>query len=138
MHVPASAWVLRRNRAPTPDGRRLERQWRPACRSPSRPTLAGKNHGELYIIRIDVEEAADEYLALPYPVDGLDRLLADMPKAAEMFAFADGMQPRLKQKLSTVLSWRWKLPLPRHRRERPLARNGAMGRDWTATAGARP
>lgn len=73
----------------------------------SRPTLAGKKHAEPYIIRIDVEEAAAEYLALPYRVDGLDRLLTDMLLAAEMFAFADEMQPQLKQKLPTILSWLW-------------------------------
>lgn len=73
----------------------------------SRPTLAGKKHAEPYIIRIDVEEAAAEYLALPYRVDGLDRLLTDMLMAAEMFAFADEMQPQLKQKLPTILSWLW-------------------------------
>ena len=73
----------------------------------SRPTLAGKKHAEPYIIRLDVEDAAAEYLALPYRVDGLDRLLTDMLMAAEMFAFADEMQPQLKQKLPTVLSWLW-------------------------------
>lgn len=73
----------------------------------SRPILAGKKHAEPYIIRIDVEEAAAEYLALPYRVDGLDRLLADMLMAAEMFAFADEMQPQLNRKLPTILSWLW-------------------------------
>jgi hypothetical protein len=73
----------------------------------SRPTLASKKRGEPYIIRIDAEEAAAEYLALPYRVDGLDRLLTDMLMAAEMFAFADEMQPQLKQKLPTILSWLW-------------------------------
>jgi hypothetical protein len=73
----------------------------------SRPTLAGKKHAEPYISRLDVEEAAAEYFALPYRVDGLDRLLTDMLMAAEMFAFADEMQPQLKQKLPTGLSWLW-------------------------------
>lgn len=76
-------------------------------RHQSRPTLVGNKHTEPYIIRIDVEEAAAEYLALPYRADGLDRLLTDMLMAAEMFAFADEMQPQLKQKLPTVLMWLW-------------------------------
>ncbi|TFI58864.1 hypothetical protein E2493_07295 [Sphingomonas parva] len=73
----------------------------------SRPTLAGKKHADPYIIRLDVEEAAAGYLALSYRVDDLDRLLTDMLMAAEMFAFADEMQPQLTQKLPTVLSWLW-------------------------------
>jgi hypothetical protein len=44
---------------------------------------------------------------LPFRVDNLDRLLADMLMAAEMFAFADEIQPQLKQKLPTVLAWIW-------------------------------
>lgn len=73
----------------------------------ARPILAGKKHAEPYIIRLDVEEAAAGYLALPYRVDGLDRLLTDMLMVAEMFAFADEMQPQLKQKLPTILAWLW-------------------------------
>lgn len=73
----------------------------------SRPTLVGKKHADPYIIRLDVEEAAAGYLALPYRAEGLDRLLTDMLISAEMFAFADEMQPQLKQKLPTVLSWLW-------------------------------
>lgn len=73
----------------------------------SRPTLGGKKHAEPYIIRLDVEEAAAEYRALPYRVQGLDRLLTDMLMAAEMFAFADEMQPPLKQNPPAVLSWLW-------------------------------
>jgi len=34
-------------------------------------------------------------------------LLTDMPMAAEMFAFADELQPQLKQKPPAVLSWLW-------------------------------
>jgi hypothetical protein len=74
---------------------------------PSTPMLAGKKHGDPYIIRLDVEEAAAVYLALPFRVDSLDRLLTDMLMAAEMFAFADEMQSKLKQKLPTVLAWLW-------------------------------
>lgn len=73
----------------------------------SRPKLARKKHAEPYIIRVDVEEAAAGYLALDYRVDSLDRLLTDMLMAAEMFAFADEMQPQLNQRLPTVLSWLW-------------------------------
>ncbi|HEY0414470.1 MAG TPA: hypothetical protein VGD66_15150 [Allosphingosinicella sp.] len=73
----------------------------------SSPMLAGKKYGEPYIIRLDVEEAASCYLALPFRVDGLDRLLADMLMAAELFAFADEVQQQLKQKLPTVLAWLW-------------------------------
>jgi hypothetical protein len=69
--------------------------------------LAGKKHGDPYIIRLDVEESAAVYLALPFRVDSLDRLLTDMLMAAEMFAFADEMQSKLKQKLPTVLAWLW-------------------------------
>lgn len=69
--------------------------------------LAGKKHGEPYIIRLDVEGAAAAYLRLPYRVDALDRLLSDMLIAAEMFGFADEVQPRLKQKLPPVLAWLW-------------------------------
>lgn len=73
----------------------------------SRPMLSGKKHGDPYIIRLDVEDAAAGYLALPFRVDSLDRLLTDMLMAAEMFAFADEVQPQLKQKLPTVLAWLW-------------------------------
>jgi hypothetical protein len=73
----------------------------------SRPLLAGKKHGAPYINRLDVEEAAAMYLALPYRVDTLDRLLTDLLMAAEMFGYADEMQPLLRQKLPTLLSWLW-------------------------------
>jgi hypothetical protein len=73
----------------------------------SSPALAGKKRLEPYIMRLDVEEAAAEYLALPFRVERLDRLLTDMLIAAELFAFADEMQTQLKQKLPTVLSWLW-------------------------------
>lgn len=73
----------------------------------ARPTLAGKKHGDPYIIRLDVEEAAAGYLALPFRVDSLDRLLVDMLMASEMFAFADEMQPQLKQRFPTLLAWLW-------------------------------
>lgn len=70
-------------------------------------TLTNKKHSEPHIMRLEVEEATASYLRLPYRVDALDRLLADMLIAAEMFAFADERQPQLKQKLPTVLSWLW-------------------------------
>lgn len=73
----------------------------------SRPLLVGKAHGEPYIPRLDVEAAAASYLALPFRVEMLDRLLADMLMASEMFAFADEIQWRLKQKLPPVLAWLW-------------------------------
>lgn len=73
----------------------------------NRPTLAGKKFGEPYIIRLDVEECVSTYLALPFRVDSLDRLLIDMLMAAEIFAFADEVQPQLQQKLPTVLAWLW-------------------------------
>ena len=59
--------------------------------------LAGKKRLEPYILRLDVEEAAALYLQLPYRVPALDRLLADMLIAAEMYAFADEVQPILKK-----------------------------------------
>lgn len=73
----------------------------------SSPRLAGKKQDEPYIMRLEVEGAAGAYLRLPYRVDALDRLLSDMLMAAEMFAFADEMQPQLKQKMPTVLAWVW-------------------------------
>jgi hypothetical protein len=73
----------------------------------SSPRLAGKKHGEPYIMRLDVEEAAGIYLRLPFRVDGLDRLLTDMLMAAEMFSYADEVQPQLKQKLPPLLAWIW-------------------------------
>ena len=73
----------------------------------SRPLLIGKKHGEPYIICRDVEGAAAAYLGLPYRVNALDRLLTDMLMAAEMFSFADEVQPQLKQKMPAVLAWLW-------------------------------
>jgi hypothetical protein len=73
----------------------------------NRPSLVGKNFGEPYIMRLDVEECVSQYLGLPFRVDALDRLLIDMLMAAEIFAFADEVQPQLQQKLPTVLAWLW-------------------------------
>lgn len=78
-----------------------------AWRHRARPSLAYKKRLEPYILRLEVEEGAAGYLALPYRVDELDRLIADMLMASEMFAFADEMQPQLKQRLPTGLSWVW-------------------------------
>lgn len=72
------------------------------------PMLAHKKKRmDPYIILHEVQDGAAAYLALPYRVDALDRLLIDMLIAAEMFAFFDEMQPQFKQRLPTILSWLW-------------------------------
>lgn len=70
-----------------------------------RPVLAGKKRLEPYIIVNDVQNAAANYLSLEYRVDALDRMLVEMLVAAEMFAFADEVQPVLKRKLPLLLRW---------------------------------
>lgn len=70
-----------------------------------RVRLAGKKRLTPYIKVDETQEAAATYLHLPYRVPALDRLLVDMLVAAEMFAFADEMQPILKKKLPLLLGW---------------------------------
>lgn len=67
--------------------------------------LAGKKRLEPYIKVDETQEAAIAYLQLPYRVPAIDRLLVDMLIAAEMFAFADEMQPILTKRLPLLLGW---------------------------------
>lgn len=70
-----------------------------------RPVLARKKRLDPYILNHEIQAAAARYLALPYRVDELDRLLVDLLTAAEMFAFADEVQPVLKQQMPLPLKW---------------------------------
>ena len=67
--------------------------------------LAGKKRPGPYITANETQEAAANYLHLPYRVPALDRILVDMLMASEMFAFADEVQPILNKKLPLLLGW---------------------------------
>lgn len=69
------------------------------------PILAGKKRLDPYIQIQQVQDATAAYLDLPYRVETLDRILVDMLVASEMYAFADEIQPLLKQKLPILLRW---------------------------------
>jgi hypothetical protein len=100
--VEALAWTVNR------DGWDIDRESPPqGWRHQSGYVLLGKKRGEPYIPILDVDAAAAAYLALPFRVASIDRLLTDMLMAAELFAFADESQPQLKQKLPIVLGWAW-------------------------------
>lgn len=68
-------------------------------------SLRGKKRLDPYLPALNVQEAAASYLQMSYRVPAIDRLLADMLIASELFAFADEVQSVLNMKRPLIFSW---------------------------------